>query len=370
VALDVDTAFDILNQLGKCPSISFQENLVSQCIQKILSSEGISFQIDSYGNILAHIEGAQSENRPVVFVAHMDHPGFEVDRIESGRVVAKALGGVPVASLNKTTKSFLFNEKTGERHSCYLQPSEELGDREVSVDIDREIKIGSPIVFDLQDFQVDGNFIRMRAIDDLAGCAAMLLGLLEWSRVPPVTSVYAVFTRAEEVGLIGARLLAKSKLLPDDSFVISVETSSVIPGVALGEGPVIRNGDATYTFDFSAENVLLGARERIMERDIGFKCQRQLMSAGSCEAGAFIANKYESSGIAFPLGNWHNAKTYIGDPEGGICQEYIAVDDFVGGVRLITEVPYAASGERFMKLNDRYLHVSDGISERLMDMSH
>ena len=111
---NIDNSLKILEKLGACPSTSFHENLVFQCIKRILTSENIPFKIDTYGNILVRIEGREPRNKPVAFVAHMDHPGFEVDRIEKGQVIAKALGGVPIASIKKATKSFYYDEKTGE----------------------------------------------------------------------------------------------------------------------------------------------------------------------------------------------------------------------------------------------------------------
>ena len=78
-----------------------------------------------------------------------------------------------------------------------------------------------------------------------------------------------------------------------------------------------------------------------------------------------MANGYKSSGIAFPLGNWHNATTYIADPDGEVGLEYIAMNDFVGGVRLILESPYAASDERYLMLGKRYVDVPADVADRL-----
>ncbi|MCL0105494.1 hypothetical protein M1N90_01905, partial [Dehalococcoidia bacterium] len=128
---NIDNSLKILAMLGECPSTSFHENLVFQCIKRILSLENIPYKTDTYGNILARIEGTKPQNKPVAFVAHMDHPGFEVDRIENGQVIARALGGVPIASIKKATKCFSFNEKTGDRHLCFLEPAAHIGDREV-----------------------------------------------------------------------------------------------------------------------------------------------------------------------------------------------------------------------------------------------
>ena len=69
-----------------------------------------------------------------------------------------------------------------------------------------------------------------------------------------------------------------------------------------------------------------------MTEDKNFKVQRQLMGAGGCEASAFAAHGYLVTGMAYPLGAWHNA-----GPDNTIASEYISLDDFAGGVLLATE---------------------------------
>jgi len=133
-------------------------------------------------------------------------------------------------------------------------------------------------------------------------------------------------------GLVGALLAAEDSLLPRDTVVVSVETSLALPGAAQGEGPVIRTGDRATTFDNSAEAYLVAARANLLAEDGDFKCQRQLMGAGGCEASAFAAHGYSVTGMAYPLGAWHNA-----GPDSTITAEYISLDDFAGGVLLATE---------------------------------
>lgn len=329
-------ALDILRLLGGCPATSFHEGLVSRRIVDILDASKIDYRVDMYGNIIARVDGnleAESESLPIAFVAHMDHPGFEVVRYEEELPIATSLGGVPLASITKGANAFYFDEK-GNRFKCELEPIP--GDQnELLVKSSVLPPVGAPIVFALDDFSISEDILRMRAMDDLAGCAAIIASLEELKNNPSASEVYGVFTRAEEVGLIGARLLSLEKTLPQNTFVVSVETSSIIPGVTQGEGPVIRTGDASYTFNSEAEQILIMGREAIKSSDSDFKCQRQLMSAGSCEASAFAVNGYRTTGIAFPLGNWHNATTTIRDPNGGVGDEYISVYDFIGGVRLI-----------------------------------
>ena len=81
--------------------------------------------------------------------------------------------------------------------------------------------------------------------------------------------------------------------------------------------------------------MLTAASERLAGRAPEFRVQRQLMSGGVCEATAFAVNGYRATGLAFPLGNYHNATTHIGDVDGGVAAEYIELSDFLGGVDLI-----------------------------------
>ena len=222
-----------------------------------------------------------------------------------------------------------------------------------------------PVLFDLADFELDGDTIRMRAVDDLAGCAAILALLEQVARDGSAADVYGVFTRAEEGGLFGARLMAEAGTLPEETIVVSVESSAVIPGVAQGAGPVIRTGDALTTFDSGAERLLTAAVASIRRREPEFRAQRQLMSGGVCEATAFSLAGYTVTGVAFPLGNYHNATTTIPDPVGGVGEEYIRVSDFHGGVELLAESAMLQEGRDGTP--SRLGEVAGDVRERLRD---
>ena len=238
-------------------------------------------------------------------------------------------------------------------------------ERQVLIRFDQPQDLEPPIsvVFDLVDFELDGEHIRMRAVDDLAGCGSILAALarLNAGDAPP-GDVYGVFTRAEEVGLIGARLMAEAGTLPPETLVISAESSRVLPGAEMGEGPVIRVGDAGFTFTADAEAILIRARETLKEKDSGFKCQRQLMSGGTCEASAFAVFGYQTTGIAFPLGNYHN-----GAPEGRIEAEYIHIDDYLGGVDLLTEAALRVSDRADTAFRRRLREVPADMRQRMLD---
>ena len=377
MANERDEALDFLARLGRNPAVAFYESGVAAMVLAILEELGVEHRFDESGNIVARIPGGEALATPLAIVAHMDHPGFEITGRSGDRFVADGLGGVPASSFGGGVPLQLLLPGGSRLPAVTAGPHGEESDRQVLIKLAGPEEPGAvepPVaaVFDLVDFKLDGEFIRMRAADDLAGCGAILAALARLSRsgVAPSGDVYGLFTRAEEVGLVGARLAAEAGTLPLGTLVISAESSRTLPGAEQGKGPVIRVGDAGSTFDVDAESVLIRARESLLERDAesgraggaGFKSQRQLMSGGVCEASAFAVYGYQVTGIAFPLGNYHNAA-----PEGGVEAEFIHVDDYLGGIALLTEAAYRVADRSNTAFRQRLREVPGQMRQRLVD---
>lgn len=368
-----EKALDILARLGAQPAAPFHEDSVASAIKAILIRLGVDFQPDGYGNIIARIagrlplapssQGGDERVPSIAFIAHMDHPGFEVIASEGDFLVGKALGGVPAASFQPGTPLQVLLEDGRRLRAATAGRHGTEEDRQALIQLaePQPVSLPRPVVFDLADFQLDGEFIRMRALDDLAGCASILATLAALLQQPPPGDAYGVFTRAEEVGLVGARLLAEARALPQDTLVVSLESSRTLPGAEIGGGPVIRVGDAAFTFNAGAESALVRAREALQARPEGFKAQRQLMSGGTCEASAFALYGYQATGIAFPLGNYHN-----GAPEGRIEAEFIHQDDFMGGVDLMIEAALRVPERGDTNFRRRLREIPQDLRQRLM----
>jgi endoglucanase len=368
-------ALEILEALGGRPAVPFFEGGPARYIIDLMEGLGVAATVDDFGNVIGHYRGGPAvpyEDRPpIALVAHMDHPGFELVEAGSRGYVARALGGVPAASLKQPTPVQVLLPD-GERLPAELVPpdqplSDDPSERLTLLRLEDDVALEPPlpVVFALPDYELDGDYIRMRALDDLAGCAAALAVLERLVLDSAAADVYAVFTRAEEGGLFGARLMAGAATLSGETLVVSIESSAVIPGVAQGDGPVIRTGDRLYTFDADAEQVLIVAREAIRKRDPAFKSQRQLMSGGVCEATAFAVFGYSATGLAFPLGNYHNATTSIPDEAGGVDAEYIRLSDYLGGVELLTEAAISVGNRGDSPARTRIREVPDDVRARL-----
>ena len=355
-ALIERTSFEILSDLGKFPVTSYWEDGPAAYLRDRAIRAGLEVSMDHWGNVLVKKPGTNQMSPGIAFVAHMDHPGYEVVAQRGDQLVLKTLGGMGVAAGTEGTAILVIDAcgrrlkatVTGaEKTESQLQKTRELagwlGADTVYARLDRDHDLGRlplPAVPDLPDCIIDEDLVRMRAADDLAGCAAILTALEMVAQSPVKGSVYGLFTRAEEVGLIGARLVAENELLPKNTVIVSVETSSALPGAEIGQGVVIRTGDRTATFDYEAEVYLNTAVDRIRSSDPGFKVQRQLMSAGGCEAAAFKAFGYNVTGLALPLGCWHNRG------ESGVELEIISTNDFLGETLLIVETSKLAGTEQ------------------------
>ena len=355
-ALIERTSFEILSDLGKFPVTSYWEDGPAAYLRDRAIRAGLEVSMDHWGNVLVKKPGTDQMSPGIAFVAHMDHPGYEVVAQRGDQLVLNTLGGMGVAAGTEGTAILVIDacgrrlnatitgaEKTGSQLQKTRELAGWLGADTVYARLDRDHDLGRlplPAVPDLADCIIDDDLVRMRAADDLAGCAAILTALEMVAQSPVKGSVYGLFTRAEEVGLIGARLAAENELLPKNTVIVSVETSSALPGAEIGQGVVIRTGDRTATFDYEAEVYLNTAVDRIRSSDPGFKVQRQLMSAGGCEAAAFKAFGYNVTGLALPLGCWHNRG------ELGVELEIISTNDFLGETLLIVETSKLAGTEQ------------------------
>ncbi len=337
---------ETLKTLVSTPTAPFHEERVCRKIIEFLQQIGVDYQLDKWGNIIAHYQKGQV-SRPIALMAHTDHPAFELTEIgappeySGANWTATLLGGVSAKCFEKPSQVKLFRFNSDEPitgvivgHSVgasafditlYLYIAESAG-----------LELGDFGIWDLPDFELSDGFIHARVIDDLVGCAATLLALWKLVQSGAEADVYGVFTRAEEEGLIGAELLLQSRSLPENCFVFSLEASKALPGAVQGEGPVIRTGDRVTSFSEQAEFILKMAADRmgsdIVKRRANpvVKVQRQLMSGGRCEGSAAAANNYIASGLAFPLGNYHNvAADFTLQPEN------IHEQDFFTGIELL-----------------------------------
>ena len=206
-------------------------------------------------------------------------------------------------------------------------------------------------MWDLPACEVRTGRIRSRACDDLIGCTAIVAMLRELESTGAQCSTWGLFTRAEEVGFIGAIELAKSGLLPKNVTGVSLETSSVRGGpVKIGGGPIIRVGDRTSVFDSAATAILQASAKAAR-----IPHQRALMQGGTCEATAYALYGYRTAAMCVALGNYHNC-----GPGDRIAPEYVSLGDTLGMARLCVATATSAD-------TDSHRELRKSLEKRLAD---
>ena len=300
--MDSSAYLAIARRILAQPTAPFHEDAVRAEIRALLSDcPHVTLETDSFGNLLALYRRGKHAPR-FAFAAHMDHPAY---------VGREFLGGVPESYLKK---------KPATRKS------------------------GAFRMWDLPACEVRAGNIRSRACDDLIGCACIVAMFRELERTGAECAAWGLFTRAEEVGFVGAIELAKSGRLPKSVTVVSLETSSVKGGpVTIGGGPIIRVGDRTSVFDSAAT-----ARLQAAAQSAGIEHQRALMQGGTCEATAYALYGYRTTAMCVALGNYHNC-----GPGERIAPEYVSVSDALGMARLCVEAAKAGEVDPLGELRTR-----------------
>jgi putative aminopeptidase FrvX len=332
-------------RLMRHPAAPYHEHAVSAEVKQICREHDLACKEDAFGNLLVSSGrlGQSGSDRPIIFAAHMDHPGFEVlSASRGGQLHVRFRGGVP---------DYYFREGMPIR----LMPGQQPGKLGRRVTKDRTFEVRSRpaphvkptfAIWDLDTFALRNNRIYGRACDDLIGVASALATVIELKKSRVRMNAIAAISRAEEVGFHGALALSGSRLLPKNSLVISLETSRELPGVRMGEGVILRVGDRTSIFDSEAMRFLSEVAAGLKARHRSFSFQRALMSGGTCEATAYQEYGFQTGAVCVALGNYHNCA-----PRNRIAEEYIDISDACSMVDLLLEA--ARNMPRFQQLTNK-----------------
>ena len=363
-----------LLEITQIPTGTGKENRVVAWIDAWLADRpALSKHCDPHGNFEIRIKDAPISDHPIYFTAHLDHPGFVVDEVNTessltlafrGGVMADyfpdarvrihvsddrfIMGTIGVELKDTNDQGEAVSRKPFKQYSCTL-------------DEPATITAGTLGNWDLPDAKIVddefGGILYTNACDDLAAAAAALAAIDELAMLrefgSDIGDTRVLFTLAEEVGFIGAIGASRDGFMPKGSRIIALENSRAFPDSPIHGGPIVRVGDRISIF--SPE--LTGAVAKVAEQISGgpstpiasqkasdmpkWKWQRKLMAGGACEASVFCAYGYCSTCVCLPLGNYHNmagltdaqAGTHEGTPRVG-C-EYIGLDDYTGMVDLL-----------------------------------
>lgn len=336
-----------VRELLSVPTAPFAEHFVIQYVERFCKERKAALSRDAVGNLLVRVrKGSRKVARPVCITAHLDHPGFVADRmIDAGRVRCFWRGGVPKEYFVSSSVRFAIaagdqRQQSLARTFRWSKPGTVVSVATKKLDgIDRvhtavievreSIPSGTLAMWNFPDPVIRGSQIHARACDDLAGAAAMLCAIDELSRTNKPCDAYFLFTRAEEVGFIGAIAAANAGTIPKKCFVVAMETSSERPFAKIGDGPILRVGDKASSFTHAATAYCHKVAKDLAAADPAFIFQRKLMDGGTCESSAYCTLGYEATGLCVALGNYHN----VDATRKRLGPEYVDLRDFAGVVR-------------------------------------
>lgn len=369
--------------LTQIPTVPGREQRVAAWIREwVAARPDLSLTEDQAGNLHIASGGADSPagsfpgagaRAPLYVTAHLDHPGFVLERVLSRSTVQVAFRGGVLDPYFEGARIVL-HAADGSSHPARLVGGAEVGCavfRSFLAELDQPagncLRAGDIATWELPPARIEDGLLHAPACDDLAAVAAALAArdVLREASTRGQTSGHEVcllFTRAEEVGFLGAIAACREAAIPRAARVITLENSRSFEDSPVGGGPIVRVGDRLTVFSPALTAAIALRAQQLAQpasvRDVSaaaqplpavpsgsdtsaWRWQRRLMPGGACEASVFCAFGYEATCLCLPLGNYHNmgalADVQAGRPSGQarVAPEFISVADFHGLVDLL-----------------------------------
>ena len=410
---------ELLLELTQIPTASGREGRVEAFVEAWAAARpDVMLTRDKAGNITIALKPAPKGRggrgrgkkpakspRPLYITAHTDHPAFVVERVlgpgtvevsfrggvsdvffEGAPITLHGAAGEVLARLTgRCGESAMGKHYTAEVEEAGGEEGElGTGGRDVRPTSAEEgdamaLRPGDVGTWRLPSGRIDdAGMVHTHACDDLAALAAALCAMDRMRAGRSASGrasaafehVRLLFTRAEEIGFIGAIAAVRLKTIPKRAVVVALENSRAFPESPIGGGPIVRVGDRLSIFtpwvtaacSKRAEEIFGGASTPTAQQKAADAAarpwQRKLMAGGACEASVFCHAGYDATCICLPLGNYHNM-TNLAEHQAGTYDaarlgparcgpEQIHTKDFLGLVELLVGL-----GERLPEPNEQ-----------------
>ncbi|HEX3019324.1 MAG TPA: M20/M25/M40 family metallo-hydrolase [Chitinispirillaceae bacterium] len=325
---------DLTSQILSLPTAPYKENSVRDFILDFCSQRKIGLRQDEFGNLIVFAK-KKYPTGSLAFVAHMDHPGFIVEKNASkGSASALFYGKYEHQQFKASPVSIFTNQGPIDAQVTDWNPAPKEKAIRANLKVSGDVSQGDIGMWNIDPLKEENGLIYSRACDDLIGCALILNLIDSFAKKSQPLSFYAIFTVAEESGHNGAKYVCSSEILPKKVIPISVETSRVLPVAPIEDGVVIRVGDSQTIFSPEITQFIVETSQQIQSKDKEFKFQRKLMDGGACEGSVFFNFNYRTGAISIPLGNYHNQNYESGKTDA----EYVSVYDMECASKLMSKL--------------------------------
>ncbi len=300
-----------LRELTELSGVSGCEYEVRNYIKSKLDEIGCDYYIDKIGNLIAHNKGKKTKT--IMIAAHMDEVGLIVNSIDSdGFIKFSAVGGIDPRVLNSKIVEVGEKKVPGVIGSkaVHLMTAEERGKSipidKLYIDIgsatksdtEKLVNIGDYISFKSYYVEFGDNLIKAKALDDRAGCSA----ILELLSMRLDADFYGVFTVMEEVGLRGAETAAY-QLEPDLGIVLEGTVCADMPEVEdydkstlIGKGAALSIMDGTTIYDI---DLVRSVAKIAKDNNIMYQYRRS--ASGGNDAGVIHKSKKGAKVVAISV---------------------------------------------------------------------
>ncbi|MDD4681397.1 MAG: M42 family peptidase, partial [Clostridia bacterium] len=325
----------LLKELTELSGVSGNEGDVREYIKKAVKEYADEIRIDSMGNLIAHKKGVSSKYK-VMLAAHMDEVGFIITGYgEAGSLKFKPIGAIDERIL-AGKRVVIGNSKICgiiDHKPESMQGMENSNGLSVPVSIyigcDRKdeteklVQPGDYATFLSEYFEMEGDYIKSKALDDRTGCVI----LMEMLKKRYTFDFYACFTVQEEIGLRGAEV-ASYTVKPDYAIVIDTVLASDISDIkkhnyisSLGKGPVITVMDQ---FSYANSDLFKLIKNTAIENNIDIQCI--LDTVGGNDAGRIQCSNegVRVASINIPCRYIHSAVSIINKHDLESCLQLVS----------------------------------------------
>ncbi len=272
---------ELLSEFDAIDGVSGDESRVAEALQRHLEPFCDRQYRDTLGNLVSVREGSDS-TRQIMVTAHMDEIGLMVsDVTDRGYLTVVPVGmHNPVGLINQAmtirTSAGPFRAVVGPGkpiHNELGHEKKDFGFADILLDVGAcdpgevaalGIRIGDFVNIRKESRVLNGRFFSGKAVDNRAGCVALIIMMEALAKVEPEATVYACGTVQEEIGVKGAEVLVRSirpshALCYDVGFgsdqgELDVNTTRIYPG----QGPAIE------LFDYNPS----GGHDIIVPREV------------------------------------------------------------------------------------------------------
>lgn len=307
-------SFELLKKLTEAHGVSGREDEVRAVVREELAALGLDCEEDVLGNLIVEA-GGDPAGPAVLLDAHMDEIGLMISHLHpEGGASFATLGGWDPRNLpaQRVTVRGRLGHVAGVVGSKppHIVPADErskawkpealwidFGTRSEAETRALGIEVGDPAVLDGACERLRPGLVRAKALDDRAGCYAILRvlralrekageGTKNLAAGLPCR-LFASFTTSEEVGLRGARALGGRRDW-DVAIHLEATVAADVPGAPASQRPsVMGAGPAITVADNSA--IVPERMVRFLEetaRTRGIPSQRKKPTFGGTNAGA------------------------------------------------------------------------------------